>query len=257
MRASGMVSCVLVPLTLAACAPVERRGDRRSILSTIGKDYGNFYSRTGVRNLAIGFAVAAPMANTKADSDIEEWYIERVHSEKTDGASRIAELPGVGTVTIPACLLGCAAGRIGASSTLGEWGERSLRAYAVGGPFTTASQYLTGGGRPRQGDSSRWRPLHDNAGVSGHAFMGAVPFLTAAKMTDSLPVKTTFYLGSTACAWARVDRRDHYISQAFLGWWLALMAANSIDKTDADWQKMQVVPMVDDDFAGVGIHLMF
>jgi len=51
---------------------------------------------------------------------------------------------------------------------------------------------MTGASRPSEGDS-KWRPLKDSNGLSGHAFIGAVPFITAAKMNDNPYIKTILY----------------------------------------------------------------
>ncbi len=64
-------------------------------------------------------------------------------------------------------------------------GVYASRAYLVGAPAMLLMQNVTGGSRPEEMDhGSKWDPFHDDNGVSGHAFMGAVPFLTLANMYD-------------------------------------------------------------------------
>ena len=42
----------------------------------------------------------------------------------------------------------------------------------------------TGASRPADGQGSHWHMFNDNNGVSGHAFIGAIPFLAAAEMVE-------------------------------------------------------------------------
>ena len=95
-------------------------------------------------------------------------------------------------------------GRVGSvqndelSGAVGLWGERSMSAFVVGAPPVMLLQRLTGSSRPGEtSHDSSWSFWSDNNGVSGHAFMSALPFVTAAKATESPLWKTVFYAGST------------------------------------------------------------
>ena len=58
-------------------------------------------------------------------------------------------------------------------------------------------QSTTGTSRPGEMDAKpAWKPLNDMNGVSGHAFIGAIPFLSAAQMTDNRLARATLYLAS-------------------------------------------------------------
>jgi membrane-associated phospholipid phosphatase len=122
----------------------------------------------------------------------------------------------------------------------GKWGERAIRGFIVGAPPVTILQQLTGGSRPTEtNEGSEWQPLQDNNGVSGHAFMGSLPFITAAKMTDDRALKFLFYAGSALTPLSRVNDKAHYPSQVALGWWMAYLAASAIhatDEPDARWR---------------------
>ena len=75
--------------------------------------------------------------------------------------------------------------RMAGAMNLGEWGDRSLRGVLLGTPPLLITQRLLGGSRPGENrEASEWQPFEDNNAVSGHAFMGAIPFLTAMQMTD-------------------------------------------------------------------------
>ena len=91
-------------------------------------------------------------------------------------------------------------------------------------------QLLTGAGRPDEThESSEWQPFQDNNGVSGHSFMGAIPFMSAAKMTDNLWLKGSLYAASTIPGISRINDDRHYFSQVMLGWWLAYLAESAVD----------------------------
>jgi hypothetical protein len=95
-----------------------------------------------------------------------------------------------------------------------------------------ALQWVVGGSRPGEAHSgSHWEPFNDNNGVSGHAFMGAIPFLNAAHMTDNPWIRVACYAGSGMAGLSRVNDDSHYTSQAFLGWGMAYLAARAVDNT--------------------------
>jgi membrane-associated phospholipid phosphatase len=91
-------------------------------------------------------------------------------------------------------------------------------------------QHLTGGSRPQEGNEpSDWKLFQDSNGVSGHAFVGALPFMTAAKMSDEIGLKIAFYTCAAFAGLSRIDDDAHYPSQVLLGWWMAYAAVRSVD----------------------------
>jgi len=89
-----------------------------------------------------------------------------------------------------------------------------MRGFLVGAGPVIAGQHLTGASRPSElGKNSHWRPLKDDNGVSGHTFMSALPFITAAKMTDNPFAKLAFYSGSALGPLSRMNDNAHYPSQ--------------------------------------------
>ena len=116
-------------------------------------------------------------------------------------------------------------------------------------------QRVTGASRPGESNSgSHWRPFHDCNGVSGHAFMGAVPFLCAGKMTDEIPFKVAFYAASVFPCVQRIVSDKHYISQTFLGWTMAYVAATAVDRTEQADRRVTVFPVFTDDGVGAGVE---
>ncbi len=87
--------------------------------------------------------------------------------------------------------------------------------------------------------------------------MGAVPFITAAKMTDNPTIKAFLYLSSTLCGLSRINDNAHYFSQSALGWWLAYLAAISVGETKTEKRKIVFAPVFISDGAGVAARVRF
>jgi len=253
-------AAALLAALAAACVGCQHAEQRASYLpDAVWHDYKNFYSHENAQSLAIAFGSAGMSANSMMDRDIQEWYRHRAASEWTHGYAKITENLGNGMLVVPAMAAASGlsfASDEGALGTVGQWGERSLRAYAVGGPFLLLSQEAVGGERPKDGDSY-WRPFNNCHGVSGHAFIGAVPFITIAEMTDSAPIKVVSYAGSAAVAWARMDRDAHFFSQVFIGWYIAKCSVDSVFRTELRPKPIELVPILDDRTAGAALRFNF
>lgn len=221
-------------------------------------DYRIFYSWPTMRDMALGFGLGAILANTPIDQDFRDWYQEDVRCSGTDDVSTFFKTFGEGKYFIPGCaglmLLNVLCDDMPVLGIAGDFGDRATRAYLVGAPPMLLMQLVTGASRPGEASwDSQWRPFDDNNGVSGHAFMGAVPFITAAQMTDSFVLKCGFYILSTFTAWSRVNDDDHYLSQAALGWWMAYLACRSVNETNHQRRLATMVPIVTPEMTGVGI----
>ncbi len=200
-------------------------------------DYKNFYSLDNLWKLALGTAYAGFYANTSFDQEIQDFYQDYVKVSTTDDISKIVKPFGDGRITVPIYLTTVLVGELTkdtkVGSTIGGWGKRCSRTLLVGAPLVLTFQVVTGASRPAENNGSHWHPFKDNNGVSGHSFMGAVPFLTAAKMTDQRFLKYSLFVGSTLTGLSRINDNQHYFSQAFLGWWIAFLTANSVDMNKA------------------------
>jgi membrane-associated phospholipid phosphatase len=141
-------------------------------------------------------------------------------------------------------------------NVVGEWGSRSLRMFAVGAPPLYVLQKVTGASRPSDGYGSQWHFNNDNNGVSGHAFIGAIPFLAAAEMVENPWAKGTLYVCSTFCGLSRIDSNAHYPSQVFLGWYLAFASSLAVERTETKFAGMYIraVPMVVNNGTGMAIE---
>lgn len=203
-------------------------------------DHREFYSLEGATWFMVGLCGGAAMANSGFDEHfLRDTYVENVLRDPNEELNELLHEPkflGEGYYMIPVYALAALAEPLLVELPLGsstaEWGQRSLRAILVGAPSMLSLQVITGASRPLESDKgSYWQPFRDNNGVSGHSFMGAIPILTAAKMTESRWLKGTLYAASILPALSRVNDDDHYFSQAFLGWWIAYMAASAVDRS--------------------------
>lgn len=229
-------------------------------------DYGNFYSPGNLTNLAIGFGAGAVLANTSLDESIShdlfrenvveianEDITQKLHSPKPLGDGHII-LPIVGGAALAQPWLEESPWL----EPLGDWGNRAARTVLVGGPFVLATQRLIGGSRPTESHSqSHWEPFQDNNGVSGHAFVGAVPFLAAAQMSDSKVAKALWITGSVLPGLSRVNDDRHYFSQVFLGWYVAFLATQAVDQTQHASRGFRLMPLLAPNGFGFAIEKRF
>ncbi len=151
----------------------------------------------------------------------------------------------------PALLVGRVVGRVGGAG--GGWWRRTPRGYLVGAPPLYYLQQLTGGGRPGELEGSSWQPFEGNHGISGHAFMGAVPFLTAARQADGRWLKAGAIALSLLPAWARLEEAEHFPSQVALGWLLAWEATGAV--AGVPERAVAVLPLAAPGGGGVAVRV--
>lgn len=227
------------PLDLEELSKLRGRGDL-SLVSRVLSDQRNFYSPESLTLLGGGLIVGGAIANSSADQSLQHVAQSAVLNANSDDwfeSLHASKELGDGRYTLPVFVSAWMVGELLPDSKIAEvsglWGERSLRGFLVGAPPLIALQQLTGGSRPTESpENSEWHPFTDNNGISGHAFMGSLPFITAAKMSDRPMVKASFYAASTIAPLSRVNDNAHYPSQVALGWWMAYLAASAVDATD-------------------------
>jgi hypothetical protein len=224
------------------------------------QDYCNYYSWTNLGLLALGVGTTGAIANTAADRDIRQRY-QHSYGGRIRSVAEVFNYGGQIWVALPvgvelAALCGKAPDDYTTDGGLFEWSNRSLRAIAVGFPPVIAMYGLLGASRPDRNDS-RWHPFNDIHGVSGHTFIGAVPFLTAASMTDNPWLKYPLYVGSFLTGWARFHEDRHYFSQVALGWWSGVLAVCSVNQTEDQRRSLSVGPMVMPGGAGMGVEMHY
>jgi len=237
----------------------DNRWDRMT--GTVCQDYGNYYSKENLKLMGIGFGVGAILANTAMDQRMQDRYQDKMRSSWTDDFSGKVKDWGHGEAVIAATGVAIAtawvAPRTEVGAFAGDWGDRNARAALVGIPPLIFMQFATGASRPNEGDGSQWRPFNDNNSVSGHAFMGSLPFINGAMMTDEPLLKGTLYVCSTFTGLSRVNDDAHYMSQAMLGWWMSYLACRSVDGTEEDDSGFQLIPLAHPEGTGIGAILFY
>lgn len=257
LRKEAHVSSVSFPIRAQAVVADQEF----SRFASIRSDHRKFYTESDLRFAALGVALAATIAHTDVDEDFRNWWQADVHSDAWDDFSDFAKPLGDGYISLAIMGAGMVAGSLADDTRWGrganEWGSRSLRAVAVGAPALLLLQAATGAGRPGENSAeSDWLPFQDSNGVSGHAFMGAVPFIAAAQMTENPLLSGLWYTGSLMSGVSRISDDDHYLSQVILGWWLAKMACDAVDKTERQEKDMKLVPLMGSGgTVGVGVQL--
>jgi len=201
-------------------------------IETEKTDFGNFYlDRENLTKLGIGVAGAALFANTGMDRYIRNKYQNNVRSEDTDGATKIFNISAtaLALVIVPAYIGTYEAGRLLHNSTMEEWAKKSFRATLVGGPALVFLAAATGADRPTEGDS-HWNPFHNFHGISGHTYIGSIPFITAANMSENPYQKVILYGLSTLPGLSRINDDRHYFSQVAVAWYLAYLSCAVVEK---------------------------
>jgi hypothetical protein len=222
-------------------------------------DQRNFYDVDTLAPLAIALGVGAVFANTQLDREIGEQVQDNLRNNATDSVASAFKLFGDGHIMGPIYAVAFASFLIPheweAVEPLELWGERSFRAALAGAIPMLLLQKITGADRPDMSEhGSRWIPWTENHGVSGHSFMGAIPFLTAAKLTENRAAKFAFVTASLLPAWSRVNDNDHYFSQAALGWFMGYLAVEAVNDTEMEAGGWRVVPIPASHGEGIGIE---
>lgn len=204
----------------------------RNIKSTILGDYRSFYAPGNLKYLLVSISVAGVLANTDADRDFQDCYQNSVRNDNTNQFSKVAKPIGniyepIGVYT-GLTILGSFTKHTTPGAIAHELGSKSLRAIIVGAPLVGLLQYVLGASRPTE-RGSEWHPFRDTNAASGHAFMGAVPFLTTSKMVRPKYLKALLYAGSLATGISRINDNKHYLSQVILGWSIAYLSTKSVD----------------------------
>jgi len=228
------------------------------------RDYRNFYRWPASRDLLLGIAGASLLANTSMDQDFRDWVQDDVRSHSSDEFADVWKPLGEGQYMVPGLVGVGLAGWLledwPVGDVAGHYGWRASRAYLVGTPPAVFLQWALGGSRPgEKWYESSWRLFADKNAVSGHAFIGAVPLITAAQMCENRYAAGCFYFMSLLPAWSRINDDSHYLSQSVLGWWIAYLACRSVDETDAqcEGRRFTVVPLCGPGTAGVSAMYAF
>jgi len=226
------IGLVVLLLPLGYRCVAEDNGAISRGYEAVTTDFGNFYlDRGNLTKLGIGVGVAAVFANTEMDQYIRDKYQSSTRSHVTDQATKIFNISGteLALIAVPVYVGTYGAGLWLHNPTMVEWARKSVRATVVGGPALVFLATATGGDRPTEGDSN-WGAFNNFHGVSGHTYFSAVPFITAAKMSDNPYQKAIFYGLSTLTGLGRINDDKHYFSQVALGWYIAYLSCAVVEK---------------------------
>lgn len=224
------------------------------------EDYRNFYSCESLVCLGAAFGAGALMANTGFDTTMQGAWQTGVEPTQLGTFFSGCKDLGEGRYALPVFGAAAVAGLVfegnAAGDVVGEWGSRTLRMFVVGAPPLYVMQWVTGASRPNDSNGSRWHSFADNNGVSGHAFVGAIPFLAAADMVESPLLKGTLYVCSTFVGFSRMTDNAHFPSQVFLGWYLAWASSRAVSATEMHFAGMEVrvVPLPTADLGGLAVE---
>lgn len=224
------------------------------------EDYRNFYSCESLVCLGAAFGAGALMANTGFDTTMQGAWQTGVEPTQLGSFFSGCKDIGEGRYVLPVFGAAAVAGLVfegnAAGDVVGEWGSRTLRMFVVGAPPLYVMQWVTGASRPNDSNGSRWHSFADNNGVSGHAFVGAIPFLAAADMVESPLLKGTLYVCSTFVGFSRMTDNAHFPSQVFLGWYLAWASSRAVSATEMHFAGMEVrvVPLPTADLGGLAVE---
>jgi hypothetical protein len=217
-------------------------------------DYSIAYGRDNL--ISYGFLLfgTGVLANTGLDKSFHNNYQKHIRSNTTNAFFKPQKDIGLYNylkVYVGSVVVGHFLEKYTGESLVYDWGYRTLRAMLIVSPQITLLRSALGGGGPRGRvddddslsdscrkretyDDSKWRLFHQGRSTcSGHTFNGALPFLSAAMMTDVPTYRYTLIALSTLPGLARINDGKHYLSQIILGWVLAYLAVQTVDESDS------------------------
>ncbi|MGI9517375.1 MAG: phosphatase PAP2 family protein [Pirellulaceae bacterium] len=248
-------------------APSRLCSYTRGIAGDLVCDGRNWVTKRHLVEYTAVLGVAAAFANTSIDEDFRQWA-RRQGLTQPAASCPFSDL-GKAEYVVPALALGtivswacerraCTRGSLCCRNVAGvakTWSYRSTRSLLVGAPALILTQSITGASRPGENPAgSGWKPFDDDNGASGHAFIGAVPFLVAAEMTDRPVLKGALVVGSGIAGYSRICTDSHYLSQVILGWTIAHISVRSVTDTDLGCHEARLVPVNIYGIQGIGIQ---
>ena len=207
------------------------------------EDYQYYYKGNLLTSTGVLFAASGVAANTSLDSHINHyWQSHRsIPLNKTLDPFNVV---GGAKILIPAYFLLSFSDSLydhQTTRTVALWGNHAARMILLGGPQQALFTHILGSQRPEQGDS-HWHFFQGKRAVSGHAFYGAIPFLSMAHNSDTPFLRYTFYALSTLPGVARLNQNKHYFSQALAGWGFAYLASQTIQQSAKQKISYDLVP---------------
>lgn len=235
----------------------------KNLIKDIKSDVSHYLENDNLIIFGDTFLAAGILANTGFDRALAQHWQTDIRSNASDNFFNVPRaIGGLSYYYAPIYFTCMGLGHLREHTLMGNvlyhFGYRSLRTFMLGGLQQVVLTNLLGSGRPSRGDDSKWQPFQYETAVSGHAFYGAVPFLTAAMMTDNMGAQISLYFLSTLPGLSRINSNSHYLSQVLLGWTIAFLSARSVYQTDMDRQPaFQVSAYPKNDGAMLAARLKF
>jgi len=211
-----------------------------NVIDDVKRDFSVYFRKDNFSMFVESLVAAGIFANTGLDRSINRHWQEDIHSNSS-GTSTLSIPKAFGDFSYaypPLYLILMGVGHMREHTLLGNvmytWAYRGLRASFLGGIQQVFLTHALGSGRPIRHEDSKWQPFRYNNGVSGHAFYGAIPFITAAQMTDLDLPRFALYAFAFLPGLSRIDTQSHYFSQVLLGWTLALLSTHSVYVSDSE-----------------------
>ncbi len=241
---------------------LSRVAERDTVWGRVLGDQSNFYSKESLLQLGMIFGAGAVIANSNADDQLQKHFQSSVRGASSDDWFQFLHSSkelGNGYYTLPIFGTAWLASEFidgpPAFDQLGQWGERSVRGFLVGATPLMLMQHVTGGSRPYETlEGSEWHPFRDNNGVSGHAFMSSLPFITAAKLTENSLQKAFWYSASAIGPLSRMNDNAHYPSQIAMGWAIAFVSATAVQQTETGRRGWTLKPLSSLNSTGVALE---
>lgn len=219
----------------------------------VRRDFCEYFQPESLIWLGDTFIVAGILANTGLDRAFARHWQDDIRSKFTNHLFLAPKhAGGLSYYYAPIYLISMGIGHLREHSLFGNllyfWAYRSLRTFILGGLQQAFLTNALGGGRPNKHQDSKWQPFRYNTAVSGHAMYGAIPFITAAQMTDPFLGKFALYTLSVMPGLSRINDNKHYLSQVILGWSIAFLSAQAVYRSDQERQpawEVRVAPCRD------------
>jgi hypothetical protein len=192
------------------------------------------YTRRNFVKTAGATAGAAALAYSGIDELFDEWHRNSVRGDASDAVAHVAKGFGENEIATAAMIYAIADWAL-PGTAIGRWGRQCFTATACGLPVLWTWQRVLGGSRPSDEKEwgSRFRPFADENTVSGHTFLGAIPFLVGAREIGHPVPAWGLRALSPMTGWSRINDERHYVSQVLLGYGLAFEAARASEEVSS------------------------
>ena len=232
-------------------------------LGRVANDYRHFYERDTMCNLGLAVVGNLIIANSGIDREFQKSYQKNVRSDFLDDMGDFASFMTGGGLFLPVAVVSSFTYRYlqeydklkKPRGPVGDFFSRTVRGYTVGAPALVVGRWVIGSSAPYKGKAT-WKPFSSgNHGISGTAFLGATPFLTAAEMVERPWLKASLFAFSFVPTITTINDNDAYLSQALLGWYLSYLSVRAVNKTEGIRlpKGLTFFPVMDRGGSGIGL----